>query len=231
MPFNVLLLPLLGGYVFVTHWNRTRFSTRRYAGERLIFHSAIAGVAFLIAAFLIVRSLHAAIPDLARQWHTYVPFSYTGTSALAFLLGCSVWWPANLYFKRDEEVVRVITEWNDYLEVLFNRALTNADLVSVTTRSRKVYVGFVLTNFDPLFERKYVTFIPTLSGYRAEGDLRLHFTTSYLEVYQQIINPNPLKAAREADKFHIVIPVAEVVSVNLFDPTAYDLFNAPPAEG
>lgn len=47
MPFNVLLLPLLGGYLFLTHFNRTRFATKRYSGERLIFHSAIAGVALL----------------------------------------------------------------------------------------------------------------------------------------------------------------------------------------
>jgi hypothetical protein len=47
VPFNVLLLPLLGGYLFITHWNRTRFHTKRYSGERLIFHSAIAGVVFL----------------------------------------------------------------------------------------------------------------------------------------------------------------------------------------
>jgi len=46
MPFNVLLLPLLGGYLFLTHWNRTRFDTKRYSGERLIFHAAVAGVVF-----------------------------------------------------------------------------------------------------------------------------------------------------------------------------------------
>ncbi|CAN5282765.1 hypothetical protein BH24GEM2_BH24GEM2_08000 [soil metagenome] len=231
MPFNVLLLPLLGGYVFVTHWNRTRFSTRRYSGERLIFHSAIAGVVFLVIAFLIVRGIHSAQPVLARQWRSYVPFPYTGTSSLAFFLGCSSWWLANLVFTAEKEAVRAITIWHDYLEVLLNRALTNADLVSITTRSRKVYVGFVLTNFDPKFERKYLTIIPTLSGYRSEHDLQLHFTTSYLKVYQQILNPNPIKVARDADKFQIVIPVAEVVSLNLFDPAAYDLFNAPPAGG
>ena len=46
MPFNVLLLPLLGGYVFITYWNYTRFSARRYAGERLLINAALAGVGF-----------------------------------------------------------------------------------------------------------------------------------------------------------------------------------------
>jgi hypothetical protein len=32
MPFNVLLLPLLGGYFFITRWLPTRFATKRYTG-------------------------------------------------------------------------------------------------------------------------------------------------------------------------------------------------------
>lgn len=66
MPFNVLLLPLLGGYVFLTRWNRTRFSTRRYSGERLIFHSAIAGVALLCIYFIFVRILIGLVPAVRR---------------------------------------------------------------------------------------------------------------------------------------------------------------------
>jgi membrane-associated protease RseP (regulator of RpoE activity) len=57
MPFNVLLLPLLGGYLFLTHWNRTRFDTNRYSGERLIFHSAAAGVIFLLLSFIFVTAI------------------------------------------------------------------------------------------------------------------------------------------------------------------------------
>ncbi|MGI8617514.1 MAG: hypothetical protein ACR2L6_00290 [Gemmatimonadaceae bacterium] len=60
MPFNVLLLPLLGGYVFITKWNKTRFDAKRYSGERLIFHAAIAGVAFLIVAYLLTRVVAAS---------------------------------------------------------------------------------------------------------------------------------------------------------------------------
>lgn len=57
MPFNVLLLPLLGGYIFITKWNRTRFNTKRYSGERLIFHAPVAGVLFLAASLTVVRPM------------------------------------------------------------------------------------------------------------------------------------------------------------------------------
>jgi hypothetical protein len=53
MPFNVLLLPLPGGYILLTNCNRTRFNTRRYSGERLVFHAAAAGVLLLATSFLL----------------------------------------------------------------------------------------------------------------------------------------------------------------------------------
>ena len=36
MPFDVLLLPLLGGYIFISNWNYTRFEAKRYSGQRLV---------------------------------------------------------------------------------------------------------------------------------------------------------------------------------------------------
>ena len=57
MPFNLLLLPLLGGYIFISHWHVTRFDATRYTGERLLFHSATAGVVFLLVAFLASRGI------------------------------------------------------------------------------------------------------------------------------------------------------------------------------
>jgi hypothetical protein len=72
MPFNTLLLPLLGGFIFVNHWNPTRFDSRRYSGERLLLHSAIAGVIFLIIAFLIARGLMIGSPAMHAWWRSIV---------------------------------------------------------------------------------------------------------------------------------------------------------------
>ena len=87
MPFNVLLLPLLGGYFFITHWLPTRFATKRYAGERLLFHAAAAGLVWLVAAFLGVTLLNSLSPSVGVEWKKLVPFRYAGTSLLAFLGG------------------------------------------------------------------------------------------------------------------------------------------------
>jgi len=76
MPFNVLLLPLLGGYIFITHWNRTRFNAKRHTGERLLFEAATAGLLFLLIAFVLVHLVTAADPALHDRWAKEVPFPY-----------------------------------------------------------------------------------------------------------------------------------------------------------
>lgn len=93
MPFNVLLLPLLGGYVFITYWNYTRFSARRYSGERLLIHSALAGVLLLVVSYIIVLFISGYWPGIAGAWTTRVPFPYSGVSLGALLLGVAAPWP------------------------------------------------------------------------------------------------------------------------------------------
>lgn len=226
MPFNVLLLPLLGGYIFITNWNRTRFTSKRYSGERLIFHAAIAGVLFLILAFLIARGIAHWTPALHTEWKQMVPFPWAGTSLLAFVLGAATWIPLNRLHSRDTEARRAIGEWNDYLEMLLLRATREVKQVSITIKSGKVYVGYITRNFDPAFERKYVTVLPMASGFRDPDTQELILTTDYARVYQQMILEDNAFLLRGADDFHIVIPVSEIQSANIFDPFAYQLFNA-----
>jgi hypothetical protein len=134
MPFNVLLLPLLGGYLLLTHWNRTRFATKRYSGERLIFHSAIAGVALLCLSFLIVQALIGLRPGWYASWREVVPFAYTGTSLGAFVLGATTWWPLNRFlFPMESERRRVIREWGDHLEELLEEAIQSRRGISIST--------------------------------------------------------------------------------------------------
>ena len=224
MPFNLLLLPLVGGYIFITRWNRTRFSTARHTGERLLFHAAAAGVVYLVLAFLVTRVFLLNFPELHRVWSHEVPFPYVGTSLLALVLACLAILPANRLFKLDREVSRVIRHWGDHLEILIERALAENRQISLTLKSGKVYIGFALENFNPAFDRKYITLLPATSGYRDPVDHTIVFTTFYTDVYQS------LAAAQRTDlkpsDFTIIIPVGEVQSASLFDWYAYDAFNS-----
>ena len=159
MPFNVLLLPLLGGYVFITYWNYTRFSSRRYSGERLLFHAALAGVVLLILSYAAVRLMELRWPASAATWRTWV------------------------------------------------------------------YVGFIVRTFDPAYDRKYIVILPTMSGYRTETTHQVVFNTDYTRVYQVLMEEDESRLVRGVNDFQVVIPVAEVLSANLFDWEAYERFN------
>lgn len=225
MPFNALLLPLLGGYIFVQRWNRTRFSNTRHSGQRLLFHAAVGGSVFLALSHALALATERMFPGWVAAWQGLVPFDYAGTSATAFVLGATAWAPLNRWVnKRDEEAQRAIDNWNDYLEILLQRALRNTQQVSLTTRSRKFYVGFVTSNFDPAYERKYIKVLPTLSGYRHPEELTFRITTDYAAVYDQLLDRRPEFLEEHADNFEIIIPVEEIASANIFDPDAFDLF-------
>jgi hypothetical protein len=101
--------------------------------------------------------------------------------------------------------------------------------VSVSIKSGKVYVGFITSNFDPAYERKYIRFLPTSSGYRNSPDQKVVFNTNYAHVYQKIIEENNAFLLGGVDDFQIIVPVSEISSANLFDPSAYERFQTSAA--
>jgi hypothetical protein len=244
MPFNVLLLPLLGGYFFITHWLPTRFATKRYAGERLLFHAAAAGLAWLVTAFLTVTLLNSLDASIGAGWKKLVPFPYAGTSLLAFLGGALGWWPLNLLLRlfgrtRNHYARAAMEAWGDYLEILIEDSIQRSLPVAVTLKNGKFYIGLVLQNFDPAYERKYLRLLPTDSGYRDPATHRVNLTTHYSPVLWEVVrrldeaeaaagSVTPTAVQRlarvEPEDFQIVLPVSEIQSTVLWDWDSYAQF-------
>jgi len=66
-----------------------------------------------------------------------------------------------------------------------------------------------------------------MSGYRDKATHELTFNTDYTRVYQELMGEDESRLVRGVEDFEIVIPVAEVLSANLFDPDVYGRFNPP----
>lgn len=62
MELNLLFLPLLGGYLFYTRWNFTKYTARRCGRERLFFHAAAFGLCLLLVARIVVLGART-LPD------------------------------------------------------------------------------------------------------------------------------------------------------------------------
>jgi hypothetical protein len=95
MPNNLLIVPLLAGYIFL-HWSlRFRYRAQWLDGYRLLIESAVAGACLLLVARLLVVGLdllvHLAFPGLARIVRNPLPeIPYFGTATVSFLLAIVV---------------------------------------------------------------------------------------------------------------------------------------------
>src|SRR5690349_12824009 len=123
MPFNLLLVPLLGGFVLISVCNRFRFESVRLDGYRLLLHSSLGGLFLLGLAQLLIALLRSNFAQLDVAFHQVVPYSGAGVATLAFFLSFPVCWIANLIFKPDKEIDRVIDTKSEPLELILRKSL------------------------------------------------------------------------------------------------------------
>jgi hypothetical protein len=96
VPFNLLLLPLIGGFVLLAHWNFTLYFAKRLDKERLLLYSSLVGAILLGLSFatsILILShpnwpLFSYLLRLRHWWAFHTPpFEYSGIAAFAFTLG------------------------------------------------------------------------------------------------------------------------------------------------
>jgi hypothetical protein len=235
MPYNLLFLPLLGGYIFVRKCFRTRYRALRAEHYKLLFLAAEFGVyLLLLAAAIRYMSIRWNIPlfsSIGRLWHRVIPFEYGGTAFLALFLGCTLCYVVNLGFwcfgrGREFEVDRAIKSKGDPLEVLLKDAMRLAKAVLITLKSGKVYVGQVITNFNPAYEMQSVKISPILSGYRDSDDQTVIFNIDYTDLLSMIDSNDPSVSEKDMGDLGIVIPLDEITSACIFSLPMYKRFFA-----
>jgi hypothetical protein len=98
---------------------------------------------------------------------------------------------------------------NELLRLL-NQVARRGQMVAVTLRNRKVYIGYVLTtpslNPSDIFVRIY----PVRSGHRDKTTLCFEMTTNYVPVQ-----------SRQGELLFVVIPLGDIEVVNPFDSEVY----------
>ena len=67
---------------------------------------------------------------------------------------------------------------------------------------------------------------PVRSGYRDPKKKTLEFTTDYSAVLDMILKDDKAVADVDLSDFEIVIPLREIESMTIFDPTVYSLFSS-----
>jgi hypothetical protein len=237
----VFVLPLIGGFIFLHRWNVTRFNIARAEGQYVYFHAALCAAILFIIVFFIrelvlqhwgrymaldARATAYLLPllkETATRQHSEVAL----VAAYAFLSGTLLWWPLNLITGRKLFWYRRAIIGND-CESLLYAATSRAIPVCFTMTNDKVYAGFVTQYHASHSERKFVAILPLMSGYRAKDTREIIFMTYYTHIFRGADSPNeplasPLEHLTGLD-FEVVVPIASVCSLNLFDLIAYEQF-------
>jgi hypothetical protein len=222
MPFNLLLLPLLGGFIFFSHWNRTAFFAKRQDKERLLLYSSLWGTLFLGLSFLLSTLIPFStwLTDIRRWWAFHTPsIEYSGVSSCALLLGLLLplilnkLWPFNRIWDEQKQGVKSLLKYGSQLEKLLYRSLIEGKRVMVTLKGGKVYVGRVTISLTPQEDLDFLL-LPSKSGYRDEKQ-RLMLTTDYDATYRAI-EETEVDYLDIISDFGIVVPIPEVLTASLY---------------
>ena len=226
MPWNLLILPLVGGYYLISRYNGYKFIQQRLDRQRLIFDSILFGI-LILAATIIIRYIFEFIaPDFIQLLYNYLPLKipYIGTTIFSFIFPVVFTEIGNLTFCSDhkKQIDKSIKKIGNELETLLRSSFKDSKLLKFALDTDKVYIAWVKELPIPTVSN-YIRVVPVFSGYR-DSTKQLIFTTNYLSVYSEYVKEGKIKEIYELD-VDLIITLDNLVTVSYFDIEMYERFN------
>ena len=200
-----------------------RYRQQRLEPQKLIFNSFLGGIFLTIASWIftgLVTRLSPSTVDVVKSYYPVHP-AYFGTCVSAFFIGIVFTEVSNLLVNKDRRVSRAIHKIGNELERLCESCYRDMDLIQVTLKNDKCYVGLIKALPIPSHS-SYIRMLPVYSGYREKETKELIFTTQYLDVYATYVEDGDVYDVR--DITNLVIKIDEIVSATKFDAEMYDRF-------
>ena len=233
---GLLLIPALGGYLFLVRFNGTRDRIVRQSGYHVIFKAAVIGFVLFAVARVLVVSLNDWLPIVGTLWRMAIDLEYSGTAALAVLLGWVAPTVANLGMDRLGRRSRPVKkplgpgrlaarresamETGDHIGLVVDEALSRST-IEVTLMSGKAYVGVPLARtFVARGEGGDLLLLPLFSGYRDKDTQELQLTVNYAPVLRDMRKQGGL----DVRKFRVAISMSTAVAARPFDQRSYSKF-------
>lgn len=227
---DTLLIPILGGFLFIKYCRLTKYRAVRDNGYIILFKSAICGFFFYGVSFIFWRAaiLDNTVNPEIQSWlawlHNFLvnPEVVPALFSLG-LIGISL---LALNFVIDDDMMKrkVIEDDDDSIEVTIQEAFDRERFLQITLTTRKVYIGKMTdTYFRVNDEIRSIQLSPIASGYRDETTHKVILTTYYGQIYEQILE-NPESFDVKISDFSVSIRFNQIVSVGPFDPETYSRF-------
>ncbi len=234
------VLVLGAGWLFIRAWLRTRYRALKDAGHPQYF-SALVASAYLLA---IGCSVHVALSrcgplvygTAVDAFFDAFPASVSSredSSIVSMLAASTVWalvlarplaalfnWPLRNSSLRKTTLIQAGAL--DAIEATMENALSAGISIAVTLKSGKVYVGLPAASSTLDDDRKWIALFPIMSGFRtATGKIK--FTTDYNSAYSRLQRGLTEAQAQDiADRFRVLLPIAEISVVQSFDLEIYE---------
>ena len=144
MGLGLLLIPALGGYLFVTNFNRVRDRVARESGYHVFLRSALVGAVLLVPARAIALVVDMCLPGVSGLWKTAFPLDFSGTVAITVLIGLVSPHLLNFVFQREDAWRKTAFEISDHIGLLVDQAIDESRFIEVSLTSGKSYVGMPL---------------------------------------------------------------------------------------
>lgn len=169
---------------------------------------------------MVTAGLKFCMPEKMEYVKSFFPIRnhYFGTCAASLLLAIAGTRILNLKIDESKAIAEAIDRIGNELELLFKMSCQESQLIQITLKNDKVYIGWVELLPEPSLS-PYVKLIPLLSGFRDERK-ELQLTTDYSIVYSEYIKRGKIQSPKELE-MNLVIQVSEIISASRFD---FDIF-------
>lgn len=233
MPESLWVLPLLSGYYFLSRYIYKKYKYERLEPQRLIFDSFIAGTFLFLITYIVRIAVSFLFPKVIptmydflyrlpiKENHLLWTFIFNFVAVISVTKILNYVYKKNNYFSWRKPVEKAVDAFGDELEQLFKQTAENENLIQVTLKNNKVYVGFV-EYIPPPKESNYLKIIPVISGFRSDKTKKIKFTTDY---YNAILLYQSEEEKYSTFQMDITLKQDEILSANVFDFEVYKEFN------
>lgn len=220
MPFDLVLLPLLGGFWFTRQCYHTKFKLIQASRIEMLFYSATAAVCLAVVARLATFAIGDIAPGLTVYVQKLLPWEYSATALLSFALGPITGIAWNFWFRANEKIIatRAIRKWGDELEHALNDAALRRKALTIWMKDGRVFCALILSAPSNLEQRSdWAAILPILYGHSDPTRFKVQATKVRFDEVKE-----------RASDFRRLIKVSEIESVTPFKSSEWE--NVAPPE-
>ena len=179
---------------------------------------------FYIFELEIADFLDRCFSYIAKTENSSIPDDHYVTVTLSVLFGVVLPVVINQFYGKEKAMRRATIDSGNLIEQLIRDNNGSKNLVELSLRSGKSYIGFALASGIARHGEPDIALIPLQSGYRKSDTHELEITTNYAPVILRSFTEQEERQETSSDleDFRIVIPMSEIVSARIFDPEVYE---------